>query len=203
MFVFQACYRTPQVLELTSLSRDWWNQKNGQTIQGIRVSVANNPQYLYTNEDGSFSLYTEFAESYKVISRILTQIQNGLSIAKIPLCNIGEKIYWILLGRNRCIIYSVKISTFWLETRNQDSCYEIICSGNVTSRVTKFLHCGSIAQQKDLVKDMPWQIFYQPLTHWIRTDDFYSCITGEATFTTGYWNMRQRDKKKGMSGAWF
>ena len=55
LFVFQACYGTPQDFGadvfIEGLVK---SKKTGEPIKGIKVSVADNPQYQYTDEDGEF-----------------------------------------------------------------------------------------------------------------------------------------------------
>ena len=99
MFVFQACYGTPQDFGADIFIEGLVKSKRtGRPIQGIKVSVANNPQYLYTNEDGSFSLYTEIAESYKIIFEDIDSNQNGLFNNKdTTLINIGDQIHLDIL----------------------------------------------------------------------------------------------------------
>jgi hypothetical protein len=67
MFVFQACYGTPQDFGADLFVEGLVKSKNtGQPIKGIKVSNAILPQYLYTGEDGSFSFYTESSEGCKL-----------------------------------------------------------------------------------------------------------------------------------------
>src|SRR5690554_6966910 len=63
MFVFQACYGTPQDFGLDLLIEGQVKSKtSGLPIKGIKVSVADNMQYTWTNEEGEFSFYTEMLE---------------------------------------------------------------------------------------------------------------------------------------------
>jgi hypothetical protein len=99
LFVFQACYGTPQ-----DLGADVYIQglvkskKTGQPIKGIKVSVADNPQYQYTSEDGSFSFYTEAAESCKIMFQDIDSNQNGAFFDKdTTLTNLTDQIYLNIL----------------------------------------------------------------------------------------------------------
>lgn len=64
MFIFQACYGTPQDFgndillkgQVTSL-------QTGEPLEGIKVEVEHSGQYEVTNENGEFSLYT-YADSH-------------------------------------------------------------------------------------------------------------------------------------------
>ncbi len=67
LFIFQACYGTPQDFGMDVYIHGLVkSKKTGLPVKGIKVSIVNNPQYLYTEEDGGFSLYTETAESCKI-----------------------------------------------------------------------------------------------------------------------------------------
>lgn len=99
LFVFQACYGTPQ-----DLGADVYIQglvkskKTGQPIKGIKVSVEDNPQYQYTNEDGSFSFYTEFAESCKIKFEDIDSNQNCAFFDKdTTLKNLTDQVYLNIL----------------------------------------------------------------------------------------------------------
>jgi hypothetical protein len=99
LFVFQACYGTPQDLGadvyIEGLVK---SRKTGLPIKGIKVSVADNPQYQYTNEDGSFSFYTEFTESCKIKFQDIDSDQNGSFIDKdTTLTNLTDQIYLNIL----------------------------------------------------------------------------------------------------------
>lgn len=67
LFVFQACYGTPQ-----DLGFDFWiegqvkSKTTGLPIRGIKVSVADGVQYEYTDENGRFGFFTEKVEGVKL-----------------------------------------------------------------------------------------------------------------------------------------
>jgi hypothetical protein len=99
LFVFQACYGTPQ-----DLGADVYvhglvkSKKTGLPIKGIKVSVVDNPQYQYTNDDGSFSFYTETAESCKVMFEDIDLNQNGTYNNKdTTLTNLADEVYLNIL----------------------------------------------------------------------------------------------------------
>lgn len=99
LFVFQACYGTPQDfgsdVYIHGLVK---SKKSGQPIKGIKVSVADNPQYQYTSEDGSFSFYSEIAESCIIKFEDIDSDQNGLFNDKdTTLTNLAEQIYLDIL----------------------------------------------------------------------------------------------------------
>ncbi len=82
-FIFQACYGTPQ-----DLGADIYveglvkSRKTGEPIRRIKVSVANNPQYQYTNDSGEFSFYTERADTCTIRFQDVDSDQNGSFIDK-------------------------------------------------------------------------------------------------------------------------
>jgi hypothetical protein len=67
MFVFQACYGTPQDFGLDILIEGQViSKETGSPIKGIKVSVEENMQYDLTNDEGKFSFYTESGNSLKI-----------------------------------------------------------------------------------------------------------------------------------------
>jgi hypothetical protein len=99
LFVFQACYGTPQDFGLdVNIEGLVKSKKTGEPIKGIKVSIADNPQYQYTNEDGSFSLYTETAETCKIKFEDIDSNQNGAFIDKDTILkNIVDRIHLNIL----------------------------------------------------------------------------------------------------------
>lgn len=83
LFVFQACYGTPQDfgsdLYVEGIVK---SKKTGAPIKGIKVSVENFPQYEFTAEDGSFSLYTEITPLCKIMFEDADSDQNGAFLDK-------------------------------------------------------------------------------------------------------------------------
>jgi len=99
LFVFQACYGTPQDFGLDVYIEGLVkSKKTGEPIKGIKVSVADNQQYQYTNEDGSFSLYTETAETCKIKFEDIDSNLNGTFIDKDTILkNITDRIHLNIL----------------------------------------------------------------------------------------------------------
>ena len=95
MFVFQACYGTPQDFGLDLLIEGQVKSKNsGLPIKGIKVSVADNMQYEMTDEEGKFSFYTGMAEGLTLQFQDIDSIQNGLYNDKdTVLTDLDENIY--------------------------------------------------------------------------------------------------------------
>ncbi len=79
LFVFQACYGTPQDFGLDLLIEGQVKAKtSGLPIKGVKVSVADNMQYELTDEEGKFSFYTEMLEGLTLQFQDIDSIQNGL-----------------------------------------------------------------------------------------------------------------------------
>jgi len=67
MFVFQACYGTPQDFGLDVLIEGQVKSRaTGAPVKGIKVSVAETVQYEFTNDEGKFSFYTETNDTFKI-----------------------------------------------------------------------------------------------------------------------------------------
>jgi hypothetical protein len=95
MFVFQACYGTPQDFGLDLLIEGQVKSKSsGLPIKGVKVSVVENMQYELTDEEGKFSFYTEMLEGLTLQFQDVDSIQNGLYAAKdTVLSDLSENIY--------------------------------------------------------------------------------------------------------------
>lgn len=78
LFIFQACYGTPQDLVQDLLIQGQVKSSTaGTPIQGIRVFVENSIQYTHTDEKGRFSFYSEYYDPIKISFRDVDAIQNG------------------------------------------------------------------------------------------------------------------------------
>jgi hypothetical protein len=95
LFIFQACYGTPQDLGFDMLIEGQVKSKtSGLPIKAIKVSVADNIQYELTDEQGKFSFYTEMRKGLTLQFQDIDSIQNGLFYNKdTVLTNLSEKIY--------------------------------------------------------------------------------------------------------------
>lgn len=83
LFVFQACYGTPQDLYTDILIEGQVkSKKSGLPIEGIKVSVENNTAYDLTNYIGRFSFYAEWAENIKIKFEDVDSTTNGLYVNK-------------------------------------------------------------------------------------------------------------------------
>ncbi len=95
MFIFQACYGTPQDFGLDLLIEGQVKANtSGLPIKGIKVSVADNMQYELTDENGKFSFYTEMLEGLKLQFQDIDSNQNGLYVDKdTVLADLSENVY--------------------------------------------------------------------------------------------------------------
>ena len=95
VFIFQACYGTPQDfgsdIFIEGLVK---SKKTNEPIKGIKVSVEDNPQYLYTNDAGEFSFYTVSADTCRIKFEDIDSVQNGSFIDKDTiLTNVYKQVY--------------------------------------------------------------------------------------------------------------
>jgi hypothetical protein len=95
LFIFQACYGTPQDFGLDIfIEGQVKSHSTGKPIKGIKVSVAEKMQYEYTDQEGRFSFYTELADIYKIIFEDIGAIQNRFFIDKDTiLSGINKRVY--------------------------------------------------------------------------------------------------------------
>lgn len=78
LFIFQACYGTPQDFETDLLIEGKVKaQATGLPIKGIRISVTDEGQDLLTDENGSFSFYTIAKDSISLRFEDADDAQNG------------------------------------------------------------------------------------------------------------------------------
>jgi len=82
-FIFQACYGTPQDFGIdVFITGRIRSDKSGLPAKGIKVSVTNNPQYVLSGDDGSFSFYTERANECIVLFEDVDADLNGKFTSK-------------------------------------------------------------------------------------------------------------------------
>lgn len=92
MFVFQACYGTPQDFGLDILIEGHVKSKvTGLPIKGIKVSVEENMQYDFTNDEGKFSFYTEPVNSLKIKFEDVDLDQYGTFVSKDTIPAVTDK----------------------------------------------------------------------------------------------------------------
>lgn len=95
LFIFQACYGTPQDMGLdVFIEGRVKSEKTDKPVKGIKVSVVDKLQYEFTDEEGKFSLYTETAGSYELKFEDIDAGQNGIFVGKDTLLtNIDKRAY--------------------------------------------------------------------------------------------------------------
>ncbi|MBK8806746.1 MAG: hypothetical protein IPO21_08910 [Bacteroidales bacterium] len=95
LFIFQACYGTPQDFGQDLLIEGQVKSKStGLPINGIKVSVVDNEQYEITNEEGKFSFYSEMLEDIVLSFQDVDSISNGLYMTKDTMLNYTDsKVY--------------------------------------------------------------------------------------------------------------
>lgn len=83
MFIFQACYGTPQDLQYDVLVEGQVKSKTtGQPIKGIKVSPTIGTQYQQTDDIGKFSFYTQTDGSLGLRFEDIDSEENGAFQAK-------------------------------------------------------------------------------------------------------------------------
>ena len=96
LFIFQACYGTPHDMGLDILIDG--QVRSGKTqlpVKGIKVSVNENMQYDFTNNEGKFSFYTETAQEYNIKFEDIDSDQNGIFIGKDTLLTKIDKTVYL------------------------------------------------------------------------------------------------------------
>lgn len=83
LFVFQACYGTPQDFRFDVLVEGQVKAKStGLPIKGIRVAVADQLQYELTDSEGKFSFYAYKQEGLKLQFKDADAAENGVYLDK-------------------------------------------------------------------------------------------------------------------------
>jgi hypothetical protein len=95
VFVFQACYGTPQDFGMDLLVEGEVTSRNtGDGIPQIKVSMNNGEYYEYTDEDGRFMFYAEPTDSLKFTFEDFDSSNNTKYLTKDTLViNEGERVY--------------------------------------------------------------------------------------------------------------
>jgi len=95
MFVFQACYGTPQDFGDNVLVEGKVKSKaTGLPIEGILVMIADSSSSDLTKTDGTFSFYTGLPGDFKLVIQDIDTTRNGEYLGKeIDLSNFKEDIY--------------------------------------------------------------------------------------------------------------
>ena len=99
LFIFQACYGTPQDFGLDLLIEGQVKSKtSGLPIEGIKVLVTESMQYEITDKEGKFSLYSEALEDLTIKFQDVDSTQNGAFVDKDTVLNdVNERVYLDIL----------------------------------------------------------------------------------------------------------
>lgn len=95
LFIFQACYGTPQDLQHDVLVQGQVKSKtSGLPIEGVRISIADIRQFDYSNEEGEFSFYTGWIDHITIRFSDVDSTQNGSFVDRdTVLTNIRDNVY--------------------------------------------------------------------------------------------------------------
>lgn len=92
MFVFQACYGTPQDFGFdVRLEGTVKSARTGLPIKGIKVSVDEEYQYTETNDSGFYSFYVPLSDSLTVSFQDVDSLENGSFLPKDTIVNANEE----------------------------------------------------------------------------------------------------------------
>lgn len=89
LFVFQACYGTPQDLGMdVSIQGSVKSKATNEPIAGVKVSIGNLPQYETTDNEGKFVIYTSRDSIYNVKFEDIDSTKNGTFSTKDTIVKI-------------------------------------------------------------------------------------------------------------------
>jgi putative lipoprotein (rSAM/lipoprotein system) len=78
LFVFQACYGTPQDFGADLyLEGEVKAKTTGLPIKGINVAVPDTKQYVITDESGRFGFYTNSSQNIRIVFEDTDALENG------------------------------------------------------------------------------------------------------------------------------
>ncbi len=99
LFIFQACYGTPQDMGMDILIEGRVrSMKTSLPVKGIKISVVDKMQYQISDEDGNFSFYTENDSVYNIKIEDIDNTQNGSFAGKdTTLTSIDRSVYLDIL----------------------------------------------------------------------------------------------------------
>ncbi len=87
--MFQACYGTPQDFGYDLLVEGKVTSKNtGLPVKGIKITIANGPQYVHTDNDGNFGFYAFAEDSIKLTFEDIDGAENKQFIKKDTVLNV-------------------------------------------------------------------------------------------------------------------
>jgi hypothetical protein len=99
LFVFQACYGTPQDFRLDLLVEGQVKSKaSGLPIKGVKVSAGENMQFEITGDDGKFLLFTQMTRGLTIRFQDIDASENGLFADRDTVLNtLAERVYLNIL----------------------------------------------------------------------------------------------------------
>jgi hypothetical protein len=103
MFIFQACYGSPQDFGLdTFIQGTVKSKKTSLPVSGIKISIESKPYVGFTDNFGEFKIYTETAPQYKLKFEDIDGTTRGVFSQKDTIVTvIGESVHLnVLLDEN-------------------------------------------------------------------------------------------------------
>ena len=96
LFIFQACYGTPQDFKYDVLVEGQVKSKtSGLPIKGIRVSPTGQSQYQLTDDVGKFSFYTLIDGPLGLKFEDIDSVQNGAFFTKDTIITTVYDKVWV------------------------------------------------------------------------------------------------------------
>lgn len=83
MFIFQACYGTPQDMHPDVLIQGQvTSSQDGSAIPDIKIKFDDDNQYAMTDSNGNFAFYTYERDAYNLIFEDIDSTNNGAYLSK-------------------------------------------------------------------------------------------------------------------------
>lgn len=91
LFVFQACYGPPQDMGNDIYIHGLVKAKtSGKPIEGIKVSVTGDTQYVFTDSSGQYEIYVEQDSAYKITFEDTDSSLHGTFVTKDTILQDGN-----------------------------------------------------------------------------------------------------------------
>jgi hypothetical protein len=89
LFMFQACYGTPQDVGIDILIEGQVKSAaSGDPIKGIKISTADGAQSLFSDFEGKFSFYTDKYQNKMIHFEDVDSTENGSFLSKDTVVNV-------------------------------------------------------------------------------------------------------------------
>jgi hypothetical protein len=96
LFVFQACYGTPHdMIRDVFIQGSVKSKATNLPIQGIKVSIENQPEFALTDSIGKFKMYASRAAEYKIKFQDIDSIINGNYLPKDTVLKIVDDLTFL------------------------------------------------------------------------------------------------------------